>query len=238
MLEEELTNRAGAARVVVGYALNAKKLRKSSHDHSIPADGTKGTASASDHPAATNGKSNGNCVVHDWSGGGLADILDSTSSSCSDNGVPLVHFVQLDHEVPIPKQPHCSVLIHKLTEDIGNESKESKSKLQALGAYLQAHPSTVIVDPIECVQKVVSRARTCTHLTAIQNRLLGCRAFTQPGYVVIEKKVSDEAVLARLAQKQLVFPVICKPVQACGTAKSHSMVSQGISLYPIVPFIR
>jgi hypothetical protein len=42
---------------------------------------------------------------------------------------------------------------------------------------------------------------------------------------VIEEKLGDEGVLAMLAQKQLRFPVICKPVQACGTAKSHNMVS-------------
>jgi inositol-1,3,4-trisphosphate 5/6-kinase/inositol-tetrakisphosphate 1-kinase len=164
-------------------------------------------------------------VIHDWSGGGLADILDSSNITCPDSNVPMVQFVQLDHDVPISKQPHCAVVIHKLTEDIDNESKEARSKLQALEKYLLAHPSTVIVDPIECVRKVVSRARTCRHLTAIQDRLRDRCPFTQPSYVVIEEKLGDEGVLAMLAQQQLHFPVICKPVQACGTAKSHSMVS-------------
>ena len=166
-------------------------------------------------------------MVHDWSGGGLADILDSSSStaasSCAE--LPLVQFVQLDYDVPVSKQPQCSVLIHKLTEDIGNESRESQSKLLALDQYLRAHPRTVIVDPIECVARVVSRARTCRHLTAIQDRLRGSCPFAQPNYVVIEEQLSEEALLAKLAKEQLVFPVICKPVQACGTAKSHSMVS-------------
>jgi len=136
-----------------------------------------------------------------------------------------VTFVQLDHETPLSSQPHCDVIIHKLTEDIDNMAKESVAKISALEEYLKAHPRTVIVDPVDSVRKVISRARTCSHLRNIEQRLGKDCSFAQPAHVIIEDGATPEDIAAKLVEHGLSFPIICKPIQACGTPNSHNMVS-------------
>ena len=48
--------------------------------------------------------------------------------------------------------------------------------------------------------------------------------FSQPKHLIVE----DVAQIRALFQASgLVFPVICKPIEACGTPTSHSMVTEG-----------
>ena len=90
---------------VVGYALNAKKLRKSSHDCSI------GTRPVGDESGNT---STAICTGHEWRGGGLADILEQ---KCFDEThsirsiIPPIHFVAFDHEIPLTELPKFDVII-------------------------------------------------------------------------------------------------------------------------------
>ena len=205
---------------IVGYALNAKKLRKSSHDcvTTLNDGGGPSIISTPDKRGE-----------HYWKGGGLSDILESSQVVVSKLSCEPVTFVQLDYELPLASQPHCDVIIHKLTEDIDNPSKESVCKLSALDAYILSHPNTVIVDPIECVRRVISRARTCSHLSNIETTFGDQCPFTQPTYVIIEVGTSPLEIAAKLAGHGLSFPIICKPIQACGTPSSHNMVSSRAS---------
>lgn len=202
---------------VVGYALNAKKLRKSSHDFPTTSSGTTEPPNSNDSGKRVKSE-------HYWTGGGLADILESNDTICGTPGSDAVTFVQLDHETPLASQPHCDVIIHKLTEDIDSTSKDSIAKISALEGYLKAHPRTVIVDPVDSVRKVISRARTCSHLKNIEQRLGKDCSFAQPAYVIIEDSATPQEIAAKLVEHGLSFPIICKPIQACGTPHSHSMV--------------
>lgn len=203
---------------VVGYALNAKKLRKSSHDFPTTSGGTG-------EPPDSNDSVKRRKSEHCWKGGGLSDILESNDTICGPPGLDAVTFVQLDHETPLKSQPLCDVIIHKLTEDIDNTSKDSVAKMSALTEYMAAHPRTVIVDPMDSVRKVISRARTCSHLTNIEQRLGKDCSFAQPTYVIIEDGATPEDISSKLVEHGLSFPIICKPIQACGTPNSHNMVS-------------
>lgn len=189
----------------VGYALNPKKLRKSSMDNTL--------AASNPLPDSPSKK-----VIGEWRGGGLSDILDNIENDT-------VQFSIWDHEVPMHLQPDFDVIIHKLTEDI--DRKESVDKMKALDNYLKHHPNTVIVDPIDSVRKVISRSRTCQHLSNIELTMGKQCPFRQPKYVVFEDSnsvTSSEDTLKVIAQHGLTFPIICKPVEACGTAISHHMV--------------
>ena len=212
---------------IVGYALNAKKLRKSSHDKSSVLDRSQSEERKISHC----------CPDYEWKGGGLADILDSSSESfpkCNSGGrdEPLVQFVAWEHDQPTENQAVCDVLIHKLTEDMDNNSTESIAKLASLEKYLIANPRTVIVDPINRVREVVSRARTCQHLSDVMSRLQEACPFTQPNYMVLPADPSAIELHCAMRERDLAFPVICKPVQACGTPHSHSMV-----ILPLIVFL-
>jgi hypothetical protein len=190
----------------VGYALNPKKLRRSD--------------------STTNPKSKP--VLTEWNGGGLADILEvqpDLSSLETLIETDLVSFAPWEYERPLDSQPDFDIIIHKLTEDI--EKEESKEKIAALENYLNSHPQTKIVDPIESVRKVTSRARTVEYIDSLQ-AAIGRQVcpFTQPAYAIITKDLSrKEDVAALLKEKNISYPVICKPIEACGTPNSHSMVS-------------
>jgi len=202
---------------VVGYALNAKKLRKSSHD------GTTSSGKGGE-PHKFESVENRKPSEYNWKGGGLSDILESSLSLSGNLVSDCVTFVQLDYEIPLAAQPKCDVIIHKLTEDIDNNSKESVAKIKLIDAYLKEFPRTVIVDPLSCVRKVISRARTCEHLSNIQRRLGKNCSFTQPAYFIAEEGVGTQEMADQLTEKGLSYPLICKPIQACGTPHSHNMM--------------
>lgn len=126
-------------------------------------------------------------------------------------------------------QPEFDVIFHKLTEDI--DRKESAEKIGALNAYLLSHPKTVIVDPLDAVTKVISRARCCQSLANII-RKSDCNPFTQPRFVLIESEQEDVVghILFLMAAEGFGFPVIIKPLEACGTPNSHRMVSRILSV--------
>jgi hypothetical protein len=125
-------------------------------------------------------------------------------------------------------QPRFDVIIHKLTEDV--DKKESAPKLIAIEQYLNMNPKTVIVDPIDNVRSVVSRAKCCDILSQIQRRFeeQGVRCpVNQPKYFVADtSSPSFIGFSSMMKQNKMRFPVICKPIKACGTPESHHMVIQ------------
>ena len=113
----------------------------------------------------------------------------------------------------------------------------------------------ILVDPFEAVSKVTSRTRTCDTLRSIihqyhtlppslsphtlshsLNHTLSLSSsplppFTIPRYIIVNKEMSDDDILLAMREHSLTFPVICKPVEACGTPHSHSMVSESIPFH-------
>ena len=136
-------------------------------------------------------------------------------------------------------QPTFHVIIHKLTEEI--DRKEPSEKILALQEYLRLHPSTVIVDSFAAVHLVTSRARSCEALgRIIQRRHLefarsntnvyshdrSARCFSQPKFVAVRPEdhmMGPDKIMRMMNEAGFGFPVICKPVEACGTPNSHSM---------------
>eukprot|EP01041_Mallomonas_annulata_P008895 gene8895-18412_t len=178
----------------VGYALNKKKMRRSQ-----PSDALN-----------SHDMSNRTDV---WRGGGLADILTYQPNDIKLSGIV---FQRFDFDVPIEDQ---------LTEDIDNmDIEQSREKIDALKAYLKLNSRTVMVDPIDSVRNVVSRARTCVCLQQLCDQLEPVRRslFTQPLFVLVNEP-SDAASL--MTSANMHFPVICKPVvvlSASGLSQLHT----------------
>lgn len=186
---------------IVGYALNAKKLRKSeSHPNVVSSALSKDV----------------------WNGGGLADILNSTDSDHLN-----VHFEQWDNHKPNSMQTNFNVIIHKLTEDISR--KEPTDRLLAIQEYLNYNPNCTLVDSFESVQKVVLRSTTYITIDIMYQKyrlkqpLQHC-PINQPRYIIVNECHSTNDILHLMNDNNLTFPIICKPDEACGTPNSHSMV--------------
>ena len=180
----------------------------------------------------------------EWRGGGLADILSDEVTE----GVQFFVFEQPSSSNQ--QQPVYDVIIHKLTEDLEKEEDSSclgvvndsgdacsgynTGRLLAIRQYLKDHPQTVIIDPFESVKIVISRARTAIMLDIVCSDVYNC--VQQPQYVLIEDvhDLTAPAILEKMQLKSLKFPIICKPLQACGSPTSHQMVvvvnSNGLNL--------
>ena len=131
---------SNSRKVVVGYALNPKKLRKS--DTSI----TTPSSVITIIPTSLESLSSPSTSTI-WKGGGLADILVNNSDDDDD-----VEFIPFDTELEPSQHPKYDVIIHKLTEDILSHS----DKIISLERYLVANPNCVIIDPIDHVRKVLT----------------------------------------------------------------------------------
>lgn len=180
MTDESLNKQSCDTICHVGYALNAKKLRRSGQS---VAEGQQGK----------------------WFGGGLADIVCGSSQH-----VEGVVFHPWNHETPLAQQPEYHIIIHKLTEDILMD--QDGRKLKELKDYLKRYPKTVIIDPIEAVQIVLSRSHTCERLQNVinikkSNFPYHC-PFAIPKFIVW----SGESMAVDDIQRQLVAADLVLPV--------------------------
>ena len=163
-------------KLIVGYALNPKKLRKSETSTSsnkstagttitssplsimtktaIPSQppppplslSSSSTTTSSSLSSSSLSSSSSQSTTTIWKGGGLADIL--ISNNCDDN----IEFIPFDPDLDINEHPKYDIIIHKLTEDILINS----DKIISLQRYLISNPKCVIIDPIDNVRKVYS----------------------------------------------------------------------------------
>ncbi len=104
------------------------------------------------------------------------------------------------------------------------DAEESRSQLNAIEAYLSAHPNTLLVDPLVNVRKITSRWRVVENLHLAltrQQNLSEIGSFRQPAHCLVN---SLNEFMGQMRSHALTFPVICKPVDACGTPQSHKMV--------------
>ena len=184
----------------VSYALNPKKMRES--------------------------ESRGNS--NEWRGGGLADIISSVEGD--------IIFTPFDFTLNSYDQTTTTdnndnkidLIIHKMTEELEQDGSKNE-KLLAIEQYLKTHPNTILIDPLDAVKSVTSRQRCCynlQHITMNFNILHINYKLTQPKYFIINNinELESNHFLTLMKRESISFPVICKPVTACGSPDAHSMV--------------
>jgi len=109
--------------------------------------------------------------------------------------------------------------------------------------YMACHPNTILIDSFEAVRIVVSRASTanmidriccsrwayfnfaCRRIARILHlpkNISSCLA--QPKYFLLQEARSPDQIVSAMDANGITFPVICKPLSACGTPQSHQMV--------------
>ena len=226
----------GEGIVRVGYCLNAKKMRRSDSEASNSSQ-SHASASGNGHATSEGEESFGRVGVSRWRGGGLADLLtaeedESNNSTNTGSSTCRVRFEPFEAVTNRCLKPF-DVIIHKLTEDLINEERERESgkgklseRLEAIRTYLARNPRTVILDPLHAVNRVVSRLRTMQSLLSAHTAHHTTTAttapppFQRPNFLFA---VNVDSLLSQLPLSTLQFPLICKPVAACGAASSHKM---------------
>ncbi|KAG5183460.1 inositol 1, 3, 4-trisphosphate 5/6-kinase-domain-containing protein [Tribonema minus] len=103
----------------------------------------------------------------------------------------------------------------------------SAARLARLERYLERRGGAcACVDPVDRVNDVINRVSTLEVLRAAHARNGGAAGGMPrpPRYTVIDAGTRAGDVGARVAAAGLAYPLICKPIQACGTQGSHTML--------------
>ncbi|KAL2082009.1 hypothetical protein ACEWY4_021827 [Coilia grayii] len=134
-----------------------------------------------------------------------------------------IEIIQLDLSRPLEEQGPLDVIIHKLTDHILEaDQKDAQAQLlvQSVQDYIDAHPETVVLDPMPAIRTLLDRAKSYQLIHKIEALLQDDRICSPP-FVVLHSECGRET-LGQLQQRGITFPFICKTQVAHGTS-SHEM---------------
>jgi hypothetical protein len=103
-----------------------------------------------------------------------------------------------------------------------NDASESK-KLEMLERYINANPRLIIVDPLDEVKKVMDRNILNDVINNGNITCLDRSPIKTPSSILLNSEIISNWI-NEPSSISLKFPLICKPVQACGTRDSHQMM--------------
>ncbi|KYQ91455.1 inositol 1 [Tieghemostelium lacteum] len=131
--------------------------------------------------------------------------------------------IPIDMEVTEYTSDKCpyDIIVDKLTDELSNQMKESNKKtISQIKKLLERYPNLIQVDALESQIPVLDRV-TLSVLLEKLNDLPSHLNVKSPNFVVIEKKLDNYTSL--LESRSIRFPIVVKPIQACGSEESHLM---------------
>lgn len=144
----------------------------------------------------------------------LSKLLESASST--------VELIELDLDHPERyTDERLDIILLKPTVLMASSDGESQRRLRNLDIILEKHQDTPVVDPLYRIQKLTDRVRTVDLLRRHPIHVPGLPLLTFPETIHttkfdIKSMLDDHACPLR-------FPLICKPVSACGPRSAHQM---------------
>ncbi|XP_032143474.1 inositol-tetrakisphosphate 1-kinase isoform X3 [Cebus imitator] len=124
---------------------------------------------------------------------------------------------------PIEEQGPLDVIIHKLTDVILEADQNDSQSLELVHRfqeYIDAHPETIILDPLPAIRTLLDRSKSYELIRKIEAYMEDDRICSPP-FMELTSLRGDDTV--RLLEKNgLAFPFICKTRVAHGT-NSHEM---------------
>ncbi|XP_075470607.1 inositol-tetrakisphosphate 1-kinase isoform X1 [Ascaphus truei] len=134
-----------------------------------------------------------------------------------------VEVIQLNLAKPIEDQGPLDVIIHKLTDVIleaDQHDSESVQLVQSFQDYIDAHPETIILDPLPAIRTLLDRSRSYDLIRRIESYMQDERICSPP-FMELMTECGDDTIKL-IEHKGLAFPFICKTRVAHGT-NSHEM---------------
>ncbi|XP_067239979.1 inositol-tetrakisphosphate 1-kinase isoform X1 [Chanodichthys erythropterus] len=134
-----------------------------------------------------------------------------------------IEMIQLDLSQPIEKQGPFDVIIHKLTDHIVDADQnvtESMLLVQGVQDYIDAHPETVILDPLPAIRTLLDRCKSYKLIHKLEDCMQDDRICSPP-FMVLKSECGTET-LEQLHKHGITFPFICKTQVAHGI-NSHEM---------------
>ncbi|KAM4662953.1 inositol-tetrakisphosphate 1-kinase [Discoglossus pictus] len=133
-----------------------------------------------------------------------------------------IEVIQLNLAKPIEDQGPLDVIIHKLTDVIleaDQKEIESVQLVQRFQDYIEAHPETIILDPLPAIRTLLDRSKSYELIRSIETYMQDERICSPP---FMELTECGEDTMKLIEKNGLAFPFICKTRVAHGT-NSHEM---------------
>ncbi|XP_028830765.1 inositol-tetrakisphosphate 1-kinase [Denticeps clupeoides] len=134
-----------------------------------------------------------------------------------------IEVVQLDLSQPLESQGPLDVIIHKLTDlilEADQNDTQSLLLVQRVQDYIDAHPETVVLDPLPAIRTLLDRCKSYQLVHRIEDCMQDERLCSPP-FMVLNCECGPDT-LEQIRQHGLTFPFICKTRVAHGT-NSHEM---------------
>ncbi|XP_066533437.1 inositol-tetrakisphosphate 1-kinase [Hoplias malabaricus] len=134
-----------------------------------------------------------------------------------------IEMVQLDLSQPLEEQGPLDAIIHKLTDHIVEADQnvtEAVLLVQSVQEYIDAHPETVILDPLPAIRTLLDRFKSYKLIHKIEESMKDER-ICSPSFMAVSS-VCGPDTLKQLQKNSITFPIICKTQVAHGP-NSHEM---------------
>ncbi|XP_074145758.1 inositol-tetrakisphosphate 1-kinase [Sminthopsis crassicaudata] len=134
-----------------------------------------------------------------------------------------IEVVQLNLSRPIEEQGPLDVIIHKLTDVILEADQNDSQSLELVHRfqeYIDAHPETIILDPLPAIRTLLDRSKSYELIRKIEAYMKDERICSPPFMELTS--LCGEDTMQLLEKNGLAFPFICKTRVAHGT-NSHEM---------------
>ncbi|XP_064195658.1 inositol-tetrakisphosphate 1-kinase-like isoform X1 [Anguilla rostrata] len=134
-----------------------------------------------------------------------------------------IEMVQLDLSQPLEEQGPLDVIIHKLTDLILEAEKNDTQALllvQCVQDYIEAHPETIVLDPLPAIRTLLDRWRSYQLIHRIESCMQDNRICSPP-FMVLNSEYGPDT-MKQIEKHGITLPFICKTRVAHGT-NSHEM---------------
>ncbi|XP_077179652.1 inositol-tetrakisphosphate 1-kinase isoform X1 [Paroedura picta] len=134
-----------------------------------------------------------------------------------------IEVIQLDLTRPIEDQGPLDVIIHKLTDVIIEADQNDSQSLQLVHRfqeYIDAHPETIILDPLPAIRTLLDRSKSYELIRQIEAYMQDERICSPP-FMELTSTYGEDT-LRQIEKSGIAFPFICKTRVAHGT-NSHEM---------------
>ncbi|XP_050923817.1 inositol-tetrakisphosphate 1-kinase isoform X2 [Lates calcarifer] len=146
--------------------------------------------------------------------------LDAFADFCASHGVEVV---EIDLAQPLAPQGPFDAIVHKLSDVIVEAEHDSQSQqlLANFESYVSTHPSTVLLDPLPAMTRLLDRFASYRIMSKLHNSLRDWRICSPP-YLEVHRASDLPSIQQAVMAQGLSFPLICKTRVAHGSL-SHEM---------------
>ncbi|KAI4790484.1 hypothetical protein KUCAC02_034596 [Chaenocephalus aceratus] len=155
--------------------------------------------------------------------------LQAFADFCAGHGVEVV---EIDLTQPMGPQGPFDVIVHKLSDVIVEAEHDSQSQqlLANFQSFVSDNPSTVLLDPLPAMTRLLDRFASYRIMSKLHNSLRDWRVCSPP---YLEVQSADDLMSVQQAVTTLSFPLICKTRVAHGSLSHESFVNHGAVLHKV-----